>query len=231
VADADADAAFAHPAGFWHRYAAWSLDWLLLSAPLALLLWPLLARAWAQLQAANHSVEAWMLARLELSADMPSPLAMALQLLADPALAASLHAAVAGLLLTLSEAALIAFALSALYFVSTEAGPWQATPGKRLAHLRVRAVDGGVAGPRRALLRHLGGVPSWAMLNLGHAIAGWRRDHRALHDLIAGTQVLAEGPMPRWVKTWLTAQAVVLAALFFGVFAWFAWVLLQLARY
>ena len=36
VADADVEGAeaVAQPAGFWHRYAAWSLDWALLAAPL-----------------------------------------------------------------------------------------------------------------------------------------------------------------------------------------------------
>ncbi|MND00767.1 hypothetical protein D3C83_194950 [compost metagenome] len=68
------------------------------------------------------------------------------------------------------------------------------------------------------------------MLNLGHALAGWRHDRRALHDLIAGTQVLADGPMPRWARAWLQLQALVFGALLLAAIAWLGWLLLELAR-
>jgi uncharacterized RDD family membrane protein YckC len=226
---ADAGAVGAQPAGFWHRYAAWSLDWALLAAPLTLLLAPLLQRAYLQMLALTYLVRDWMSARLDFAGSLPSPLALSSQLLNDPVLAATLQAGLSQLMRLLSEAMLIAFALSTLYFVASEAGPWQATPGKRWAGLRVRAADGGIAGLRRAWLRHLAGVLSWAMLNLGHAIAGWRRDHRALHDLLAGTVVLANGPMPHWVRAWLWLQAALLAALLLAGFAWLGWMLLQIA--
>jgi len=218
------------PAGFWRRYAAWSLDWALLAAPLALLLTPLLVRAWQQLLALQQMLEQWTYARI-LAADegLPSPLALTYELLADPALAEIVHAGSLRLVLTLTQALLIAFGVSALYFVAGESSPWQATPGKRALRLRVRTMDGGDVGPGRALLRHLGGALSWAMLNLGHAIAGWRRDGRALHDLLAGTEVLAEGDMPRWARSWLLLQAALLVALFLAGLAWLGWLLLQLA--
>jgi uncharacterized RDD family membrane protein YckC len=42
----------------------------------------------------------------------------------------------------------------------------------------------------RAAARFFAGSLSWLSLNLGHAMALFRRDGRALHDLIAGTAVI-----------------------------------------
>jgi uncharacterized RDD family membrane protein YckC len=218
-------------AGFWRRYAAWSLDWLLLGPLLALLLSPLLARAWQQLLALDQMLQDWVYARI-VAADgaFPSPVAMAYDLLADPALANATRAGSTQLLATLAQAGAILLAASTLYFVASEAGPWQATPGKRLLRLRVVGADGARVGIGRALARHLAGALSWMMLNLGHAIAGWRADRRALHDLVAGTRVLSQGPMPAWARAWLWLQLLLLAALLLGLLGWLGWQLLQLAR-
>src|SRR5205085_1257050 len=62
------------PAGFWHRYAAWSLDWALLGAVIGLLVSPLLLRAWSQLLALYGLVEDWVYQRVVASNGMPSPL-------------------------------------------------------------------------------------------------------------------------------------------------------------
>jgi len=216
------------PGGFWRRYAAWSLDWLLLGALLLPFLLPLLARAWQQAAALVQALQDFVYERVAGAGGvLPSPVAMSQQLLADPALAATVERGSAAIGSTITLLALLLFGVSAIYFVGFEASPWQATPGKRAARLRVRAADGGEAGFARALLRHFAGAISWLLLNLGHAIAGWRRDRRALHDLVAGTQVLADGPMPRWARLWLLAQAALLAAAFLGTIGWFA---LQLWR-
>ena len=226
-----ADGAGWQAAGFWRRYAAWSLDWALLSLPLALLLSPLLARAWRQLQLLQQQLQAGVDARIfALDGELPSALALGLDLLRDPALAAVLREGSQRLTLMFLQVLLLGFLVSALYFVASEAGPWQATPGKRLLRLRVRAADGGVAGPRRALLRHLGGALSWALLNLGHAMVAFRRDRRALHDLIADTRVLSEGAMPGWARAWLWLQAAVGLGAFALLLGYLGWLLLQLAQ-
>ena len=217
------------PAGFWRRYAAWSLDWALLGPLLAFALAPWLARAWQQWLALDQAVKEHVFERMLAADAVPSVLAMTMDLLTDRTLVAVLRQLGAQLAATLAQLALLAFAASALYFVASEASPWQGTPGKRLLHLRVRAADGGVAGFGRALGRHLAGAVSWMLLNLGHAIAGWRRDRRALHDLIAGTQVLAEGPMPGWARAWLGLQLALLFFLTLATLAWFGWQLYRLA--
>ena len=58
---------------------------------------------------------------------------------------------------------------------------------------------------------------SWLTLNLGHAMAAWRRDKRALHDLLAGTTVLNRDPehpeMPVWAK-WMVGLQLGLLGFF-----------------
>ena len=67
------------------------------------------------------------------------------------------------------------------------------SPGKRLFGLRVVGPDGREPGLRRALVRYV--VMFLAGLPLG--LTWWpilfRHDRRALHDLAAGTQVIAAG--------------------------------------
>jgi len=226
--DLAVSAAATSPGGFWRRYAAWSLDWLLLGTLLMPLLLPLLERAWRQILSMNQALQDWVYARVVGGQDLASPLAMSEDVLKDPALNALVQQGSAALGTTVTLIVLLLFGLSTLYFVGFEASPWQATPGKRLARLRVRAADGGEAGFARALARHLAGAISWMLLNLGHAIAGWRRDRRALHDLIAGTQVVAEGAMPAWARAWLLAQITLMLVATFGTIAWFCWQLWQI---
>lgn len=218
------------PAGFWRRWAAWSLDWLLLSPLLALLLASPLARAWRHWLALNAQLDDWVYARI-VAADgaFPSPLAMTFELMQDRALAATLQLGVGRLYLALAQALALALVLGAAYFIAFEASAWQATPGKRLLRLRVQMLDGARANPARVTVRHGSGALSWLALNLGHAIAGWRADRRALHDLIAGMQVVAEGEMPRWARAWLALQFGLLAALLLALLARLAWLLWQLA--
>lgn len=218
------------PAGFWRRYAAWSLDWLLLGLPLALLLSPLLARAAAQYAALDRLLQDWVYERV-VAADgrIPSPVAMAFELLADAGFAGQARALTLELNATLGLVLACVLGAGALWFVGFEASPWQATPGKRLARVRVAAVDGARLPLARVALRHAGGALSWLLLNLGHAIAGWRGDHRALHDLVAGAQLRALGPMPRWARAFLLAQGAVFLAGLLGLLAWLGWQLWLLA--
>lgn len=220
------------PAGFWRRYAAWSLDWLLLAPLLVLLVWPLPTRAWRQLQSIQAVVDDWVYARVVAAeGGLPSPLAMSFELMQDQALAATLRRGVGQLYLLLAMALGLTVLVGALWFIAFEASAWQATPGKRLLRLRVQMLDGARAKPERVALRHFSGALSWLALNLGHAIVGWRADRRALHDLIAGMQVVADAPMPRWARAWLALQgAVLVGGLLFFVLQTI-WQLWQIARY
>jgi len=66
-----------------------------------------------------------------------------------------------------------------------------ATPGKRLLGLRVVARDGRPPSWGRSLARALLALASAAFLGLGFLLALFTRSGRALHDLLAGTWVVA----------------------------------------
>ena len=199
-------------AGFGQRALAWSLDFALLSPLLLWLAWPPLARAGAALVGWLAQVQGWMLERVLAAGGIVSPLAMAQDLLADPVQGAAAKAQVAQLTGAIVQVGLRVGAISALWFVAFEASPWQATPGKRLLGLHVETSDGTRPSLVRALARHVAGLASWLTLNLGHLLAALRSDHRALHDLIAGTRVRASGPLPAWGRA-LLAGLCVLAVL------------------
>lgn len=218
------------PAGFWRRYLAYSLDWLLLALPLYLLVAAPLARAWAAWQALNATLQGWLLDKLLAApGSLPAPLALARELLADAALQTEVGAAAGRINAALGQALALGVAAAALYFIGFESSPWAATPGKRVLGLWVADLSGQRPAWPRSCLRFAAGSLSWLSLNLGHAIAGWRRDGRALHDLIAGTQVLTRTPMPAWGRALLLGQLLLLAALFIGLFGRLLWLLAQLS--
>lgn len=63
------------------------------------------------------------------------------------------------------------------------------TIGKLLVGVRVVTVPDGRVPARTALLRYLAYYVSLAPFGLGFLMAALRSDHRALHDLLAGTRV------------------------------------------
>lgn len=219
-----------NPAAFWHRYLAYSLDWLLLSPMVALLALPSLGSAWSEGQALNALVQDWLVQQLMLSADAGlSPLALAQALQQDPAVLEPARAAVARISGAVGAAGVTTALCAGAYFIAFEASPWSATPGKRLLSLHVLDMAGGPAGWSRATVRFFAAGLSWLTLNLGHAMAGLRRDGRALHDLLAGTQVLATAPLPRWGRWLLWAQLALVIGVLLGLAARLLYLLMQLA--
>lgn len=67
------------------------------------------------------------------------------------------------------------------------------TLGKMLLGVRVVATNGESLTLGTSVLRYLAYFVSCATLGFGYVMAGLRQDKRALHDLIAGTQVLRTG--------------------------------------
>ena len=184
------------PAGFWRRSLAYGIDWLLLAPFMAFVLRSPLATAWAGVHDLNALLQDWLLDRLlEGSGPMPSPLALARTLMEDAPLLASVQAQLTQLSWAVTQSVALAAAMAGLYFIGFEASAWQATPGKRWLGLKVVDLHGARIGWARASARFLAGTLSWLSLNLGHALAGWRADGRALHDLIAGTRVVTRAPV------------------------------------
>ena len=218
------------PAGFWRRYLAWSLDVLLLSPVLVMLAAPAIRESLAAAHRLMAALQSWMMDRV-FSADgaITDPLALARQLLADPQQRALVSEQIDRMGSALVQACLLVAGIAALYFIGFEASRWQATPGKRLLGIVVQSEHGGRLGLARTALRFFAGSLSWLSLNLGHALAGWRKDGRALHDLLAGARVSAAGPMPAWARTLLWAQVGLLLLLSAGLMLQIFWMLGQLA--
>jgi uncharacterized RDD family membrane protein YckC len=75
-----------------------------------------------------------------------------------------------------------------LYF----AGISGQTPGMRICHIRLISQRGTAPGPGRGMLRLLALLPSVLPAGLGWLWALFDREHRALHDHLAGTYVILE---------------------------------------
>ena len=216
------------PAGFWRRSLAYAIDWLLLAPILIVLLAPVLTDAWAAMRGLNSLLQEWLLAKMLASPDpLPSPISLAQAVLGDAPLLKAINAAFAQVSWALSKAVLLGAGTAAIYFVGFEASTWRATPGKGLLGISVLDLLGQRISWRRAGARFLSGTLSWLSLNLGHAVAAWRTDGRALHDLIAGTCVVVRTPMPRWGRWLLYALPVLLFALLVGLLARLLWLLAQ----
>ena len=210
-------------AGFWRRYAAWSLDAALLAVPSTLLCWPLLrpaadalARDYpAVLELAGHGLG-------QALGDGTPLAAVAGQWLADPALRAGTDALTQSLWTLLWPPLLVFAVLGAIYHAWFEASPRQATPGQHALGLRVVDTAGARIDRGRAVLRHAAGALSWLTLNIGHALVLLRPDRRALHDLVAGTAVVQDADprakLPPLAQAWLGLQ---LLALWWAVVVWF----------
>ena len=210
-------------AGFWARYAAWSLDAACLLPLVALLGASRMAHAFADARAALH-VLASEIPRLlgDALATLQAPTDMARQLLADPMIATAaerLQAAIGAILFT----PLLLYAVLALpWSVLFEQSSWQATPGKRALGLAVADAQGRRLKAGHALLRFLAAALSWLTLNLGHALAALP-PHLALHDRLSDTRVLRQAAskrLPAWAKAWLLAQLLVAVAAVAGLFLW-----------
>jgi len=66
-----------------------------------------------------------------------------------------------------------------------------ATPGKKFVHIRV--VDAKTFKDitnKQAITRSLGYIPSTLLFGIGFFMVAFRKDKRALHDLLAGTAVI-----------------------------------------
>lgn len=213
------------PAGFWPRYAAWSLDASLIAA----LTCVLGADHWLGLIDAARRAHAELNARLAeaMAASAADDLAFGgfLGRLGEQPQVHAAAAATSSALVALVLGWLLAYAaLGLVYELAFVAfTPWRATPGKRALGLYVAARDGGALGPARTALRYLGGSLSWLTFNIGHLLAAAKPDYLALHDRLAGASVRRRGasPMPLWGWAWLALQvAAALAAC-----VWLMWTL------
>jgi uncharacterized RDD family membrane protein YckC len=171
------------PAGFWKRFVAYFIDFMLVSMVLNVVTTPLvmvgLMRDSTVLQVFTRVSAGGLMTYEQLLAQLLPSLAW------------------------LSGLSMLGYALlAAAYFIGMEASARQATLGKQLLGLKVTALDGGRPGLGRVVGRFFAAGLSWLTLNVGHALAGWTRERRALHDYLAGTRVENVDPANAAMPTW-----------------------------
>jgi uncharacterized RDD family membrane protein YckC len=101
----------------------------------------------------------------------------------DPQMALAAVGPIVGL------AQIAAILMYVVYFVALTAGKHQGTYGKRSMGIYVRNRDGSRVGYGHSVVRFVGYIISWIPLGLGFLMAAFQKNKRALHDLIAGTEV------------------------------------------
>jgi len=114
------------------------------------------------------------------------------------------------------------------YFVVMHSSALQATLGKLLLGVKVTDREGNRISIGRSLGRFLGLFVSSLILGVGYLLAGITERRQALHDMIAGTQVVRRGatpaeivaggrPMPLTVGVWATIVGTTVASLLFSI--------------
>jgi uncharacterized RDD family membrane protein YckC len=82
--------------------------------------------------------------------------------------------------------------ISWFYYASFESGSRQATPGKLTVGLIVTDLEGGRITFLQATARFFSKIISSLIFYIGYLIAAFTAKNQALHDIIAGTLVLAK---------------------------------------
>ena len=208
----------AAPAAFWRRYAAYSLDFVVLAMLATLLSWSRLEAGWHATVSASEGLTQTLRRSLETAlAQGVSPDGLSTSLLQDAGVQAGAAGVQAGLMAMLLPWLLVYGVAAALYHIGFERSSWSGSPGKHVLQLRVVDAHGDVApGLQQTLVRHFAGVLSWLTLNLGHALAAVPPQKRALHDYIAGTRVVSDDAalrLPGWARAWLWLQVIAIVGL------------------
>jgi len=76
------------------------------------------------------------------------------------------------------------------YYAYFSAGPWQATPGKRICGIYVIRTNGARLDAPFGALRYLTYFLSALPLGLGFLMPLWTKERKALHDIVCGTRVV-----------------------------------------
>lgn len=188
------------PAGFWKRYVAYFIDMVLLTIVLNVVATPVL-----MLLTAVVPIDAAALGDAVAATDPQQALQALLAAVGEWMVAAT------------AVSVALYLPMAAAYFVWMEAGPRQATLGKRWVGLKVTDREGRPLTLARSLGRFVAATLSWLTLNLGHALAAWTHERRALHDYVAGTRVELADPaktaMPGWGWAIIALNAVAFLAI------------------
>ncbi|QEE26195.1 RDD family protein [Rhodanobacter glycinis] len=150
-------------AGFWKRFGAWVIDYLILMVPITII---------AVSMGATAAFEHFM-------AQMHSGTA--------PAVAAAEYGK------TVRPATIIAMIIGFIYYVAFECSKLQATPGKLAVGMRVTDLNGQRLGVGRSVARNvirLVNVITALLPFICYIVTAWTERKQGLHDMMAKTLVL-----------------------------------------
>lgn len=154
-------------AGFWVRFVASFLDTLFLAVPIGIVIYLLSDGKWFDFTAYMENVRYAMHGNAAHALSNMPQTQMQWELI--------------------FEAAVM---LTVIVFWRRWRG---ATPGKKAVGITVvDAKSFGTIDNRQAIIRSIGYIASTLMLLMGFVMVAFRRDKRALHDLMAGTAVIYE---------------------------------------
>jgi uncharacterized RDD family membrane protein YckC len=200
------------PAGFWRRYAAYSLDFTLIGGITTLLVWPRLGAGAIETSQAMSQLSVLLNRTLaDVMAQGASAASTSSGLLTDPAIQSAAEAVQTGIVHMMLPWLLTYAVLAAMYHIGSERSRWWGSPGKHVLGLTVaNARDDSRPSLLQTSVRHFAGALSWLLLNLGHALAAVPPQKRALHDYIAGAHVLSndDSALPGWARAWLALQVI-----------------------
>ena len=152
-------------AGFWVRFLATLYDSIFLALPIGVIIYFLSGGEWFDIEKYYQNIQAAMAGNAQLALANSPKMSMQWELL---------------------------FEFSILVISIIFWKKWRgATPGKHL--VKIKVVDAKTLeeiSNKQAITRSLGYIVSTLFLLIGFLMVGFRKDKRALHDLIAGTAVI-----------------------------------------
>ena len=188
-------ARFGPPAGFGRRLAAYMIDNAISLVILSLLFPILIGRPYVDVDG--------ILSEIDVAGSENTALPTATPVLGfdDEGTQSAAPSTTTGQQQSLNETLaglLLAFGVTTIYNTIL-VGIWGTTVGKRALNVYVLDGDGNIMGIPMAFARALATIVSTLIFYVGYVFIAFRADHRALHDLLAGTYAvtLTTGEVPR----------------------------------
>jgi len=151
-------------AGFWMRFLAWIIDYIIIYVAQAFIVVPVLG---------------------VVGFNFANKIASGQDMAEGDAIAMVMTAVAAA-----SAVALLVIVLQILYYSLMEASKYQGTVGKIALGLIVTDANGAKLDFTKALVRNLCKIISGIILGIGYIMAGFTDKKQALHDMIASTLVV-----------------------------------------
>lgn len=153
-------------AGFWLRFVAYIIDYIILYVISAFVIIPILGAVGLSVGATTNGFDFSTMTEGDIMA---------------------MATTIAG---AIFAGGMITMVINILYYTLMEASKYQGTVGKIALGLKVTDTGGKKLDFVKALIRQLGKIVSGIILMIGYIMAGFTDKKQALHDMIAGTLVV-----------------------------------------